>query len=195
MAKLRPCGIVTPMTNDELTVEEASAKDAQSITEIFSHYVLKSTATFETEPPGCDAVRQRIADLTQSGYPYLVSRDANGKVLGFGYAQRYGPRVGYRYSVETTVYVRPDCVRRGIGSALIKALIDECEARGFRQAFAVIASSEPASVILHARAGYRPVGTLEGAGWKHEQWIDVFLMQRKLGSGNDTLPEPLIPRS
>ena len=72
------------MTNDELTVEEASAKDAQSITEIFSHYVLKSTATFETEPPGCDAVRQRIADLTQSGYPYLVSRDANGKVLGFG---------------------------------------------------------------------------------------------------------------
>ncbi|GAM05378.1 MULTISPECIES: GNAT family N-acetyltransferase [Novosphingobium] len=183
------------MTNDELTVEEASAKDAQSITEIFSHYVLKSTATFETEPPGCDAVRQRIADLTQSGYPYLVSRDANGKVLGFGYAQRYGPRVGYRYSVETTVYVRADCVRRGIGSALIKALIDECEARGFRQAFAVIASSEPASVILHARAGYRPVGTLEGAGWKHEQWIDVFLMQRKLGEGNDTLPEPLIPRS
>lgn len=103
--------------------------------------------------------------------------------------------MGYRYSVETTVYVRPDCVRRGIGSALVKALIDECEARGFRQAFAVIASSEPASVILHARAGYRPVGTLEGAGWKHEQWIDVFLMQRKLGSGNDTLPEPLIPRS
>ncbi|MBT0668375.1 N-acetyltransferase family protein [Novosphingobium profundi] len=178
------------MTKDELTVEDASFEDAESITEIYSHYVLQSTATFETEPPGCDIIRRRIDDLTQYGYPFLVSRDENGKVLGFGYAQRYGPRVGYRYSVETTIFVRPDSLGRGIGSSLIAALVDECEKRGFRQAFAVIASSEPTSVILHARAGYLPIGTLSGAGWKHGQWIDVFLMQRKLGEGNDTLPEP-----
>ncbi len=182
------CGIVATMTEAELTVDNASFSDAEAITKIYSHYVLESTATFETEPPGCDDMRRRIHDLTQSGYPFLVSRDENGKVLGFGYAQRYGPRVGYRFSVETTIYVHPQCLGRGVGSSLITALIEECEARGFRQAFAVIASSEPASVILHARAGYLPVGTLTGAGWKHGQWIDVFVMQRKLGEGNETLP-------
>lgn len=183
------CGIVTKMTKEELTVEDARADDAEAIAQIYAHYVLESTATFETEPPGTEVIRQRIADLTHFGYPFLVSRDENGAVLGFGYAQRYGPRIGYKYSVETTIYVRPDSLGRGIGSSLIAALIDECQARGFRQSFAVIASSEPASVILHARAGYFPVGTLTGAGWKHGQWIDVFLMQRKLGEGNDTLPE------
>jgi len=72
---------------------------------------------------------------------------------------------------------------------LLAALLDECERRGFRQAFAVIAESEPASVVLHARAGFRPVGTLDGAGWKHGKWLDVFVMQRQLGEGNQSLPE------
>jgi L-amino acid N-acyltransferase YncA len=72
---------------------------------------------------------------------------------------------------------------------LINALIAACEARGLRQAFALIAGTEPVSVVLHARAGYLPCGTLTGAGWKHGQWTDVFMMQRKLGAGNETLPE------
>ncbi|MCJ2184146.1 N-acetyltransferase family protein [Novosphingobium sp. 1949] len=177
------------MTKEDLTVEDACLEDAAAVARIYAHYVLESTATFETQPPDSETMAQRMADLTQSGYPFLVSRDETGAVLGFGYAQRYGPRMGYKFSVETTIYVRPDSLGRGIGSSLITALVNECEARGFRQAFAVIASSEPTSVILHARAGYLPVGTLTGAGWKHGQWIDVFLMQRKLGEGNDSPPE------
>ena len=57
-----------------------------------------------------------------------------------------------------------------------------------RQAIAVIAGTEPASVVLHARAGFRPCGTLKNVGRKHEQWIDVFFMQRSLGEGGDTAP-------
>lgn len=173
----------------QLTVCDAVSGDARAITEIYAHYVLKSCATFETEPPDEAESARRLQDLTDGGYPFLVTRDDAGAVLAFGFAHRYGPRTGYRYSVETTVYVRPDSVGRGIGSRLLAALLDECERRGFRQAFAVIASSEPASVVLHARAGFLPVGTLTGAGWKHGEWVDVFLMQRRLGEGNETLPE------
>ncbi|MCJ2186580.1 GNAT family N-acetyltransferase [Novosphingobium beihaiensis] len=176
------------MTED-LTICEAGFEDSAGIAEIYAHYVLESTATFETEPPDAVEIRRRISDIVDAGYPFLVTRDSTGRVLATGFAHRYGPRVGYRYSVETTIYVRPDCVGRGIGSGLLTALVEACEARGYRQAFAVIAASEPASVVLHARAGYRPVGTLTGAGWKHGQWIDVFLMQRQLGQGNETLPE------
>ena len=160
------CVIVTVMTED-LTVSDASLDEAPAIAEIYSHYVLDSAATFEIEPPDAAEMRRRIEEAIAGGYPFLVTRDSTGRVLAYGFAQRYGPRNGYRYSVETTIYVR----------------------RGFRQAFAVIAASEPSSVVLHARAGYFPVGTLTGAGWKHGQWFDVFLMQRKLGEGNET-PAP-----
>jgi phosphinothricin acetyltransferase len=85
--------------------------------------------------------------------------------------------------------VRHDTLGRGIGTMLINALIAACEARGYRQAFAMIAGTEPASVVLHARAGYLPCGTLVGAGWKQGKWNDVFIMQRKLNAGNETLPE------
>jgi len=177
------------MTTGALTVCDASLDDAAAIAEIYAHYVLESTATFETVPPDEAESRRRMRDHLDAGYPFLVTRDEEDRVLGFGFAQRYGPRAGYRFSVETTIYVRRDSVGRGIGSALLASLLDECEKRGFRQAFAVIAASEPTSVVLHARAGFFPVGTLAAAGWKHGQWLDVFVMQRKLGVGADTLPE------
>lgn len=176
------------MTED-LTICDAAIEDAAAIAEIYKHYVLESTATFETEPPAAEEIGRRISDIVDAGYPFLITRDSTGRVLAFGFGHRYGPRAGYRYSVETAIYVRPDCVGRGVGGRLLTVLVDACEARGYRQAFAVIAASEPASVVLHARAGFRPVGTLSGAGWKHGQWIDVFLMQRQLGEGNETLPQ------
>ena len=183
--------------NGDLTVCDAVEHDAAAIARIFAHYVLESTATFETEPPDLEESRRRITATLEAGYPFLVVREddeaGEGRVLGFGYAHRYGPRVGYRFSVETTIYVAPDSVGRGIGGRLLSALLDQCEARGYRQAFAVIAESEPSSVVLRARAGFLPVGTLTAAGWKHGKWLDVFLMQRQLGEGNQSLPEAVIP--
>lgn len=174
--------------NDDLIIRDASVADAADIAEIYAHYVLESTATFETEPPDVAETGHRIADIIGEGYPFLVMSDAADRVLGFGFGHRYGPRIGYRYSVETMIYVRPDSIGRGIGGCLLSALVEACEKCGFRQAFAAIAASEPASVVLHARAGFLPVGTLTGAGWKHGQWLDVFLMQRRLGDGDTTLP-------
>lgn len=181
------CGMFVTMT-DELTVCDALQEDVPALAEIYAHYVLESAATFEIVPPDEVETARRLRDLTGQGYPFLVMRDGSGRVLGFGFAHRYGPRAGYQYSVETLIYVAPGSLGRGIGTALLNSLVSECEKRGYRQAFAVITASEPASVILHARAGFLPVGTLEGAGWKHGQWLDVFLMQRRLGEGRETLP-------
>lgn len=174
---------------EEPTICDAAPGDAAAIAEIYAHYVLNSAATFETEPPDVAEIARRMTECAAHGYPVLVTRDDSGSVLGFAFAHPYGPRAGYRYSVETTIYVRPESLGRGIGGALLRALVEACERRGFRQAFAVIAESEPSSVVLHARAGYRPVGTLAGTGWKHGKWLDVFLMQRKLGAGSETVPE------
>lgn len=176
----------------ELTIACATGEDAADIAAIYAFYVLESTATFETEPPEPAEMCRRWREIVGGGYPYLVIRDDDGRLLGFAYAYRYGPRRGYRYSVELSIYVEADHRGKGIGTALLAALIAECETRGYRQAFAVITASEPTSVILHARAGFLPVGTLTAAGWKHGQWLDVFLMQRRLGEGNETLPEEVL---
>ena len=182
---------VGSMTSD-ISISSTTIEDAAQIAEIYAHYVVNGTATFETEPPDAQEMAARISKVLDGGYPWLVAREETGRVLGYAYGSRFHPREGYRYSIETSIYVRSDAKRRGVGSALINALVTECEARGYRQAFAVIAGTEPASVVLHARAGYRPCGTLERAGRKHGQWIDVFFMQRVLGVGGNE-PPPVEP--
>ncbi len=177
---------------DAIPIEPANLSDAPFIADVYAHYVENGTATFETEPPGAQEMADRMRDVLECGYPWLVARDDDGSVMGFAYASRFHPRAGYRFSCETTIYVRTGSRRKGVGTALIEALVKECEERGIRQAFAVIAGTEPSSVVLHARAGYRPCGTLESVGRKHGKWIDVFFMQRKLGEGADT-PPPIEP--
>lgn len=174
---------------ENVPISPAVLPDAGQIAEIYAHYVVHSTATFETESPDADEMRERMGKVLDGGYPWLVARDEDGSVMGFAYASRFHPREGYRYSCETSIYVHPGRKRKGVGTALINALVAACEACGYRQAFAVIAGTEPASVVLHARAGYRPCGTLENAGRKHGKWIDVFFMQRSLGQGADSSPE------
>lgn len=185
-----PSGFVACVTlmNEGIILCQASAGDARAVAGIYAHYVLESTASFETEPPDEQEMARRIAETLDAGYPWLLANDPDGKVLGFAWAQRYGPRNAYAYSCETSIYVRQDSMGKGVGTTLLNGLVEECTARGLRQAFAVIAGTEPASVVLHARAGFLPVGTLTGAGWKHGKWIDVFIMQRKLGDGDESLP-------
>ena len=174
---------------DELAVCDALVEDAAAVAEIYAHYVLESAASFETEPPSAIEMAERITEVLAHGYPWLVVRDGERRVLGFAYAERLAPRAAYLYSCETHIFVHKDALGRGIGTTLINALIAACEVRGYRQAFAMIAGTEPASVVLHARAGYLPCGTLTAAGWKQGQWTDVFVMQRKLGAGSETLPK------
>jgi L-amino acid N-acyltransferase YncA len=168
---------------DTIPIGPANIDDAAAIAEIYAHYVANSTATFEIEAPDSAQMAQRIGKVLADGYPWLVARGPGGRVLGYAYAAQFGAREGYRFSCETSIYVRADALGKGLGTALLGELVSACEAIGQRQAFAIIAGTEPASVVLHARLGYRPCGTLENAGRKHGQWIDVFYMQRPLGDG------------
>jgi len=86
--------------------------------------------------------------------------------------------------VENSVYVAAEALRRGIGRALLDALIAEAERRDFRQMIAVIGdSAQTPSIALHRAAGFRLIGTLEAVGFKHGRWLDTVLMQRPLGPG------------
>jgi L-amino acid N-acyltransferase YncA len=162
-------------------VRAAAPADAERIAGIFAHYVTTSVATFEEAAPTAADWRQRLGDLTGRNLPFLVA-EAGGSVCGFAYASPWRPKPAYRYTVEDTVYLSPDCTGRGIGSALLGTLLADCAAAGARQVIAVIADTgSDASAALHRRFGFTQAGLLPGVGRKHGRWIDTVLMQKDLG--------------
>jgi phosphinothricin acetyltransferase len=110
-------------------------------------------------------------------------------VRGYAYAMPYRMRSSYRFTLEDSIYVEPDWMRRGLGLALLERLVACCTAAGYRQMVAVIGdSANDASIALHDRLGFRRVGLLPAVGFKQGRWVDCVLMQRELGDGAATLP-------
>ena len=173
---------------DKPIIRAAVAKDLAAITAIYADAVLTGTATFEVEPPSEADMAQRMKALVEAGYPYFVA-EHGGTVAGYAYAASYRPRIGYRYTVEDSVYLATASRGLGIGGALLARLIASCETAGFRQMIAVIGDSgNVASIRLHAAAGFVPAGNFKDVGYKFERWIDTVLMQRALGAGARSKP-------
>ena len=113
----------------------------------------------------------------------------DGALAGYAYAGPYRARPAYRFTIEDSVYIAPDRQGRGVGRALLAALVEASSARGFRQMIAVIGDSEQAaSIALHAALGFAYVGTFPNVGFKFGRWLDTVLMQRALGLGSMVEP-------
>ena len=152
--------------------------DAAAICAIYNDFVRRTIVTFEEEPVTVSAMAERIAGLS-SRLPWLVW-EQDGRVDGYAYAAPWRSRASYRKSVETTVYVADSAVRRGIGTALYQALIEDLRERGLHAVVGGIALPNPASVALHEKLGFRQVGQLREIGRKLDRWIDVGYWERLL---------------
>jgi phosphinothricin acetyltransferase len=171
-----------------VTVRDAHADDLAEVQRIYAHHVENGLASFEEDPPSVQEMASRRAAVLAHGLPYLVATISD-RVVGYCYAAPYRPRPAYRYTIEDSVYVASDMAGRGIGSALLRELIDRCEQGSWRQMLAVIGNSENAgSIGLHASVGFQTVGTFRSVGFKFGRWVDSVLMQRALGDGDRTNP-------
>ncbi len=173
-------------------IRPAAELDIDAVTEIYSHYVRSSAATFEIESPDPAEMRRRWLETVSNGLPYLVA-ETDGRVIGFAYAGRYRPRPAYRFTVEDSVYVHADSLGLGSGRMLLARLIEFCNAAGCRQMIAIIGDSgNAASIRLHERLGFRKVGSLERVGRKFGRWIDTVVMQLALQGDQRLLELKLI---
>ena len=171
-------------------VREATEADLPGIAARYAHHVRTGLASFETEPPDLAEMAARFEAVRGKGFPYLAC-EIDGRLAGFAYASSYRTRPAYRFCVEDSVYVHPELAGRGAGRALLARLIERCEAIGCRQMVAVIGdSSNAASIGLHSALGFRMAGTFRSIGFKHGRWVDSVLMQRALGAGDRSPPDP-----
>lgn len=162
------------------TIREATVLDAGPIAAIYAWHVLNGVATFEETPPDSDDMRERLSVLVSGGYPLLVAC-LGDDVIGYAYAGPHKLRSAYRFTVEDTVYLHRDFRGKGVGGALLGALVNAASARGFRQMIAVIGDSgNAASIALHRGHGFRHIGVAHRLGFKFGREWDVVYMQRAL---------------
>src|ERR1043166_7477782 len=155
---------------------------------ISAHHVTAGLASFELAPPSAAEMALRRKEVLARGLPYFVA-ELDGVVAGYSYANAYRARPAYRFTVEDSIYVRRDYAGRGVGAALLPALIDACTQADCRQMLAVIGDrANAASIGLHQRFGFAHVGLLPAVGFKFGRWVDSVLMQRALGAGDSRQP-------
>jgi phosphinothricin acetyltransferase len=172
----------------QVRIRPATLDDIPSIQAIYAQHVAHGLASFEEQAPSVEEMRRRFHEIAGGGFPYLAAQFGDA-VTGYGYCTLYRTRSAYRYALEDSVYVRQDCIGRGVGKALLAELIVRCEALGYRQIIAVIGdSANAASIGLHASQGFLKVGTLRSVGFKLGRWVDSVFMQRPLGVGDGAPP-------
>lgn len=162
-------------TNPDPQVRDAGAHDAPAVAAIYSHYVLTTPISMETEPVDGAELARRMAEVQALDLPWIVLEEA-GRLLGWAYASKWRARPGYRHAVETTVYLAPEACGRGHGSLLYGELLARLRGR-YHCAIGGIALPNPASVALHERLGFRQVARFEQVGHKFGAWVDVGYWQ------------------
>jgi L-amino acid N-acyltransferase YncA len=163
----------------ELLIRDGTEDDATAIAAIYAHHVLHGTATYDIDPPSPEEILAKLRHIAAAGWPFLVAEDA-GEVAGYAYATQFRDRAAYRFACENSIYVAPVQMRRGVGKALLRSLIERSAACGFRTMVAVVGGAEPASIALHAAFGFDEVGRLKRVGFKFGRWLDSVYMQRLL---------------
>lgn len=161
-----------------MTIRPAEVEDLSAINDIYNYYVLTSTATYQTEPT---TPSERLAwfKAHDSRHPVLVALDGT-EVIGWGSLSLFHPRAAFALSVEDSVYLRKDQLRKGIGRAMLAELIQQGQALGHRTIVGVISADQTASIRLHAAMGFEEAGLLKQVGKKFGRWLDVAYMQLML---------------
>jgi L-amino acid N-acyltransferase YncA len=170
------------------TLRPSRDDDVPAIAAIYAHHVLHGTGTFEIDPPSPADMAARRAEVLGRGLPWLVLEE-DGQLLGYAYCNWFKPRPAYRYSAEDSIYLAAGHEGRGLGRQLLAGLVDQAQDAGVRKLIAVIGDSANAgSIGVHRRLGFEPVGSIRSCGWKFGRWLDIVLMEKALGAGDQSAP-------
>lgn len=168
--------------DSDLVVRAATWGDIEAVNALYNYEIRTGTASYDEVEWSYERRRAWFEAHQQDCQPVLVAEDSRtGEVVGFASLTLFSDKTGYRFTRENTVIIRPDYHRRGIGRALLAALIEEARSEGLRLIVALVTSTNEGSIRLHESLGYSVMGTLHNAGHKFGQWHSTTYLQLDLG--------------
>lgn len=180
--------------NQKIVIREATPEDTAALLYIYAPYIQKTAITFEYEVPSVEEFRERIKEI-QKKYPYLIA-ELNGEIVGYAYAGAFHKRAAYDWCVETSIYVKQDEKRNGVGRELYQVLEDCLQAQGITNLYACIACPEREdeyltkdSIRFHEKMGYQEIGMFHNCGYKFERWYHMVWMEKMLGDHLEKQPK------
>lgn len=185
------------MEKTNIQVRTATVEDARELLDIYAPYVEKTAITFEYEVPGLEEFQGRMRNILKR-YPYLVAEQEN-EILGYAYTHTFHERAAYDWAVETTIYVKENLCKMGIGKLLYQTLEEISKAQNILNLNACIAYPETEDVHLtknsvqfHEHMGYETVGKFHKCGYKFGTWYHMVWMEKIIGE-HSAAPAPIIP--
>lgn len=163
------------------TIRAAEASDLPDVREIHGHYVRNSSVTFDPSVFSFAGWKRRYDDVRRRKLPFLVAENPAGQILGYALVTPWNPRDRSNRVVEDSIYLGAAAGGKGLGRALMEALLDECRSAGVREVVAVIADRQAeASIRLHERLGFDEVGRMGHVGYKYDRWLGTVTMRLAL---------------
>lgn len=170
-----------PETPFEYSIRDATVADLPSIREIYNHYVMNSTVTFDEKAMTLQALRKKFEKVSKLGMPFIVAENPAGQILGYAYVYPWKEKAAYRFTVENSIYLGPASTGKGLGTVLMRELLDRSKAAGVKEIIAVIADKgADASIEMHRSFGFKQIGHMGKVGFKFDRWLGTVLMQKSL---------------
>lgn len=162
-------------------IRPAVFSDLPDIREIYNHYVMNSTVTFDEEAMTLAEIRTKFAKIEALGMPFIVATSPSGHLLGYAYVYPWKEKAAYRFTVENSIYLGPASTGKGLGKVLLAELIDRSKVAGLKEIIAVIADKgAEASIQMHKNFGFNEIGQMGKVGFKFGRWLGTVLLQKSL---------------
>ncbi len=168
-------------------IECTHDRHAPAILDIFNDAIVNSTALYDYQPRTPANMATWFEAKRQGGFPVIGLEDGCGKLLAFGSYGTFRAWPAYKYTVEHSVYVHRDHRGKGLGRAIMQALVDAARQHGVHAMVGAIDADNAGSIALHEQLGFQRVGTLPQVGFKFGRWLDLALYQLLL----DTPAQPV----
>ncbi len=164
----------------DVELRPARASDLPALTALYNHYVRETPVTFDVDPYHVETRRPWLEGFAPEGPHRLFVAEREAVLLGYAGSMRFRPKAAYATSVETTVYLRPESAGQGVGALLYAQLFEALRGEDLHRALAGITLPNPASIRLHERFGFCPVGVFHEVGRKFGRYWDVAWFEKAL---------------
>lgn len=153
-------------------------EDIQQLLDIYNYYVLNTVVTFDIEPLIFETFLEKITRINND-FPVIVF-EKEKKILGYAYGSKWRAKPAYKYTVESTIYVKYGEHGKQIGTHLYTSLLDFFKQENYNTVLGGVTLPNDASVKLHEKFGFKKVAHFKEVGLKFEQWLDVGFWQLKI---------------